>query len=605
MKQPKAQYSLRDNIRWYWGVMNQAHPQLKWSLLGYVVMTAILGVIGVVLPAWLVGLLAASAHFGHFAGVALGMAAAVAGATAVNYYLRIYGNNFSGNVRSAVSLTMYAQVFGLAYQQLVDPDTQELYHRAAANGVSWTLAGAQAIFFGCQNLLADGVLLLLFMGTLSAFTPWLFALVLLAAAVAYWAMQHYRRWYAANKDAWSATARQQSYLRRTAYADTNGKDMRLYHTQTWYQTHFDQLIATRMAWQKRQSSRALVAGLIGNAAGLVRDGAAYGLLLLGMVSQTLTLSAFTLLFGVVNQFVGLTTKLLADWDQLTKASIDLQEVRAFLALKQPPAGVAAPAALAQRPVTIQFDHVSYTYPKSATASLTDVSFTLHAGERLALVGINGAGKSTLAQLMMGLFTPTTGRILINGVDAATLDAAARCALFAPVFQTSEVLALTVAQNVALTATPDLARVQQALTEAGLAAVVAALPQGLQTPMTRNIVDDGISFSGGQLQKLMLARALYKDAPVLVLDEPTAALAPLAENAIYTEYAALTAHKSAVFISHRLASTRFCDRILFLKDGRIAASGDHATLMAQGGDYATMYAVQSKYYQTEVTADEEA
>ncbi|WP_179394672.1 ABC transporter ATP-binding protein [Lacticaseibacillus absianus] len=607
MAKSNVPYSLANNLRWYWGVLRRAQPNLQWSLLGYVATTAILGIVSVALPAWLVALLATAAHFDRYVGVALGLAAAVAGATAMHYFFDMHGNNFSGNLRGKLQLRAHRDAFAMDYQTLIRPETQDLYSRANDNALSWTLAGGQAIFFGLEMLLADGLTMLIFVVTLSAFTPLVLFLVLLAVTISYLALQRYRHWYAANKGEWSKTAKQKYYLRRTAYELANGKDMRLYKTHGWYHDHFQALVDTRMAWQRKRSTREMLSEMIAEFAGLIRDAVAYGTLILGVAAGTLSLSRFTLLFGVTNQFVALTSRLLADWDRLTKASLDLQELRAFYDMADVETGTVTPAqqaALAQRPVEITFDHVSYAYPGAETDSLVDLSFTMHGGEKLALVGINGAGKSTLARLMMGLFTPTRGRILVNGIDAATLPASARYALFAPVFQTSELMATTVAQNVALAATPDAQRVTQALAQAGLADKVASLPQGDQTQMTRNIDDDGVEFSGGQLQKLMLARALYKDAPVLILDEPTAALDPLAENEIYTEYAQLTAHKSALFISHRLASTRFCDRIIVLANGRITAQGSHAALMAQDGDYAQMYCVQSKYYQQEVTADED-
>ncbi|EGF47899.1 multidrug ABC transporter ATPase and permease, partial [Lacticaseibacillus rhamnosus MTCC 5462] len=247
-------------------------------------------------------------------------------------------------------------------------------------------------------------------------------------------------------------------------------------------------------------------------------------------------------------------------------------------------------------VTITFSHVTYRYPEAKSASLNDVSFTLTAGQKLAIVGINGAGKSTLARLMMGLLHPTEGTITINGLDAKLIPLAARFALFAPVFQETIVLAQSLADNVAMINHPDATRVMSALKAANLDALVATLPQKAATPMTRYTSDDGVELSGGQAQKLMLARALYRDAPVLILDEPTAALDAIAENEIYQDYAQLAAGKTSLFISHRLASTRFCDRILFMDHGQVLESGTHEQLMAKAGHYAHMYQIQSKYYQ---------
>ena len=308
------------------------------------------------------------------------------------------------------------------------------------------------------------------------------------------------------------------------------------------------------------------------------------------------------MFGMTSGFITLLDQLLKDFSGLQTASIDLQELREFMTLKPRtparPLTTSEQTQLRQRPVTIHFDHVTFRYPEAKTASLKDVSFTLEAGQKLAIVGVNGAGKSTLARLMMGLLHPTSGTILINGLNADLLPLATRFSLFAPVFQETIVLALSLADNVALTNPPQPQRVESALKDAGLADFVVTLPQKAHTPMTRYTRDDGIELSGGQSQKLMLARALYKDAPVLVLDEPTAALDAIAENEVYQEYAQLASGKTSLFISHRLASTRFCDAILFMDHGQVLESGTHDQLIANNGRYAQMYHIQSKYYQPE-------
>lgn len=442
---------------------------------------------------------------------------------------------------------------------------------------------------------------MIFAVLLGLYLPWLFALIVLAAAVAYWGQARYRRWYAAHNAENARYDQQLRYLTRSAYAPENGKDARLYPVASWHHAHLQRLERAKMSWQRQSSLREFGAAVLGDTAGLLRDAGVYVYLVVGVVKASLSLARFTLLFGITNQFVTLTTQLLDAWHTVQKASVDLQELRAFLSLPGAdtatvPADVIA--ALAKRPVTIQFRDVIYRYPGAKTASLSHISFTLHAGEHLALVGLNGAGKSTLAKLMMGLLTPSSGSITYNGVAAANLPPAARFALFAPVFQESEVLALTIAENVAMSQSPDTKRVAAALAAAKLTKLVAAQANGAATPMTHAITDAGVSLSGGQTQRLMLARAVYKDAPVLILDEPTAALDALAESALYQEYTALSAGKSAVFISHRLASTRFCDRILVLAQGELVAAGTHAELLAQGGLYADLYRTQSQYYQQE-------
>ena len=234
-----------------------------------------------------------------------------------------------------------------------------------------------------------------------------------------------------------------------------------------------------------------------------------------------------------------------------------------------------------------------------------MNLTIHPGEKLAIVGLNGAGKTTMVMLLCGFYDPTEGRVLLNGQDIREFNRRAYYKLFSAVFQGFSILDITIAECVAQTAQEiDLEKVQRCLAQAGLTETMAKFPQGVNTHFGREVYLDGVQLSGGQTQRLMLARALYKDGPILVLDEPTAALDPIAENDIYQKYSDMTAGKTSVFISHRLASTRFCDRIVFIADGGIAEEGTHQALLAKGGAYARLFAVQSRYYQEGGAQDEE-
>ena len=246
---------------------------------------------------------------------------------------------------------------------------------------------------------------------------------------------------------------------------------------------------------------------------------------------------------------------------------------------------------------LQLEHVTYRYPGAAEDTIHDLSLTLHRGEKVALVGLNGAGKTTLVKLLCGFLDPTQGTVRLNGVDIRKLNRRAYYKLFSAVFQEFSLLEATVAENVAQQVEGiDEEKVWQCLENAGLSDAVRALPQGLKTHLGRSIYDDGTELSGGQTQRLMLARALYRDGAVLVLDEPTAALDPITESEIYLKYSEMTQGKTSLFISHRLASTRFCDRIILLENGSIAEEGSHESLLQRGGSYAKLFSVQRRYYE---------
>ena len=227
--------------------------------------------------------------------------------------------------------------------------------------------------------------------------------------------------------------------------------------------------------------------------------------------------------------------------------------------------------------------------------LNDISFSLKSGEHKALVGLNGAGKSTLVKLISGLYLPTKGTVYVNGIDTRELDRDAYYRHESAVFQDTFTLAYSVAENVALNEQWNEEKVWECLEKAGLSQKVTALPQGLSTNLGKELSQDGVRLSGGETQKLLLARALYRDPSIILLDEPTAALDALAESEIYEIYNRTLADITALFISHRLASTHFCEEILLLSDGRIAECGSHEELMEQKGKYYELFLVQSKYY----------
>lgn len=245
---------------------------------------------------------------------------------------------------------------------------------------------------------------------------------------------------------------------------------------------------------------------------------------------------------------------------------------------------------------IVFDHVSFRYPHTEKNVFTDLNFTIHAGERLAIVGINGAGKSTLVKLITGMFQPTEGHIYINGIDIIEMKKSELYDLYSAVFQDVNVLAFSIRENVGC-ASDCVAdeRVRIALEKVGLGEKIKGFEKGLDQILLKVIDENGTDFSGGERQKLSIARALYKDAPMVIMDEPTAALDALAEAEIYENFSSLVEGKTALYISHRLASTRFCDKIALFDEDGLTEYGTHEELMEKKGKYYDMFVVQGKYY----------
>ena len=247
--------------------------------------------------------------------------------------------------------------------------------------------------------------------------------------------------------------------------------------------------------------------------------------------------------------------------------------------------------------TFEFENVSFKYKGQESYALKNVNLTLEAGEKLAVVGLNGAGKSTFIKLLLRLYDVTEGRILMNGTDIREFNREDYYKLFSPAFQDVMVFASPMSENVSMKepAATDKSAAEKVLRDAGLGEKVDSLEKGVDTELLKVFYDDGVDLSGGEKQKLALARALYKNADVVVLDEPTAALDALAENRLYQSFDGLIGNRSAVYISHRLSSTRFCNRVAMFKDGEMVETGTHDELMALDGAYAEMFRVQAQYY----------
>ena len=246
--------------------------------------------------------------------------------------------------------------------------------------------------------------------------------------------------------------------------------------------------------------------------------------------------------------------------------------------------------------TLEFRGVSFKYPKSDAYALKDVNITIKAGEKLSIVGLNGAGKTTFIKLLTRLYEPTEGGIYLNGINILEYDLKSYLELMSVVFQDFKLLAFSVKENIVFDEEVDDDSVISILKEAGFEQDLNKLPKGIHTPIYKTFEEDGIEFSGGQSQKIAIARAIYKDSPLVILDEPTSALDPIAEYEIYRRFNELVGEKTTIYISHRLSSCLFCDQIAVFKDGRMVEYGTHQDLIHQNdGLYQEMYQAQAQYY----------
>ncbi len=433
---------------------------------------------------------------------------------------------------------------------------------------------------------------------LTAIDPVIIAVTVITAAAGYMSGRYHKNWKYRHREETAEYENKSWYILRKSQDVKLAKDLRIFGMQGWLEDMYDSTMKLYWGYFSRREKIGLAADLLNTLFTFFRNGIAYIYLISITLEEQLPASQFLLYFAAVGGFTTWITGILEGFGKLYEHSLDISSLREYLEIPEPfffeEGEHITPDSF---PVySLEMRNVSFRYPGAESDTLHSINLKIDPGEKLAVVGLNGAGKTTLVKLLCGFYDPTEGEILLNGRDIRQFNRKDYYSLFSAVFQQFSVLEVTLAENVAQTdENINMEWVKECINKAGLTDRIEGFTRGYDTHIGRWVFEDGIELSGGEMQRLMLARALYKNAPVIILDEPTAALDPLAENDIYQKYNSMTGERTSVYISHRLASTRFCGRIIYLKEGRITESGTHEELLRAGGEYADLFEVQSKYY----------
>lgn len=500
-----------------------------------------------------------------------------------------------------------ARVMRLDFEHLENSDVLDCYQKAG-NACDSNDNGVEGMMRSIVDLMLSAAVVtvgIVILGTMNIFVVMVMTVI---CFINFLLSDHTNK--KVKKNIWDPLAtwwRKDNYLKNITTSFDTAKDIRMFGLQDWLSCKMRELKKERIKAQKDNAMAWLITSWINNILFALSQVLVYGWLIYRTVNGEMTIGNFSLYLGSAMSFYGYINKLLQGVTKLLDCSRQVDDFRSFMEFEGRIAdeGEDVPH---YDSYEFEFRNVSFKYPKAEKYALKRLSITLKAGERLAVVGLNGAGKSTFIKLLLRLYEPTEGEILLNGINIKKYSKKSYYSVFAPVFQDVELFAFPLAENVSMN-TPqdtDKDRAEKCLNDAGFGDKLKELPNGVSTEILKVIHDDGIDLSGGEKQKLALARALYKDAPVVVLDEPTAALDALAESRLYNDFDKLIGGKTAVYISHRLSSTQFCSNVAMFKDGEMVEYGTHEGLLKQDGAYAEMFRIQAQYYvdspEGEVTAN---
>lgn len=490
--------------------------------------------------------------------------------------------------------------FTTDFKNMENPDFLDLIERSTH--AMYNYQGINGYCRRGSNILSNIVLVIIAGAAIAVINPLIILVLVFISYFIYKILDSTMEWTKVNfRDAMSSNFRKNYYFSSTARDFKYAKDIRLFKMQDFIEQTWKDINTVYYAACKKNHRKWVMCEAKMSFLRLFQNLLLYIVLIYMVLNKGMSISDFVLYIGLVASFSTAMTDMFCNMVWMNMNRMEVDDFRTFMDWNEDKPdtekGQGVNKKIDLKEFEFKFENVSFKYPGHEKYVLKNINLTIEAGSKLAVVGINGAGKTTLTKLLMRLYEPTEGRILLNGVDVKNYDRDTYFKIFAPVFQNIEIFAFPVWQNISMKPEneTDKNRTMEALERSGLDEKINKYENKIDTMLLRIFDPNGVDLSGGERQRLAMARALYQNREVLVLDEPTAALDALAEDRMYQEFNEMVKGKTAIFISHRLSSTRFCDKIVMFEDGRIIEEGTHEQLINANGKYSNMFQVQAQYY----------
>ncbi|SHH71343.1 ATP-binding cassette, subfamily C [Clostridium collagenovorans DSM 3089] len=599
----KNKYSMVNNVIYVYGEANEFMKKIIYLTLIEVICSIIIPVANVYLPKMAIDIVVANQNISRTMWIMLIFTIVMVIVYAIHGYTQDGKYMYTNMLRGYINTKIILKTFTCDYKFAESAKGQTMYERARNALARGDVSGSSVVLRASKEFIINGSCFVLYSGVISTLNPLVLVLCISMSAVNWFALKFARDYEIKQRDKKADISHRLYYIQRKVKEDIFAKDIRIYSMKAFILDIQKKLMNKEHKLQCQVEKKKYNAQIINAITLILRDGISYIYLIICVSNGSISVGDFVLYFGAITGFSGFVSEMVSNISELMDASSEISDVRQYIDYEDEECRVIScieqkfnKELKQNKEFSIEFKNVNFSYDKN-TKILDNFSMKIEAGTKVALVGVNGAGKTSIVKLMCGFYKVNSGEILINGMNINKMDRKTVSKLYSVVFQDITMLPLTIAENISMKCLEDTDTflVDQCLKTVGLYDEVMEHKDGIKTYITNYFSEDGINLSGGQLQKLLMARALYKNGKVMIFDEPTAALDPIAEDEIYRKFREIIGGKTAVYISHRLSSTRFCDKIVLIKNGRVCEEGTHEFLMELHGEYRNMFDLQSQYY----------